>query len=297
MNIHLGQPKIIGTHNGNFHADDVFAVAATMLLFPGSKVIRSRDENELKNADFIVDVGAIYDPNRCRFDHHQGDFNVTRPNGLPYASFGLIWKEFGERICGFESSKMIDDKLVTPIDALDNGVDIDAPLVAGIKRYDLKDIIDALTPVGECSDKEMDEAFMFVVRMAEALIVREIERANMAIAAREEVEKAYRASADKRIISLSKMVPWKDTLISKEEPLFVIYKRHDDKWAAQSVPISKNSFMNRHLFPESWAGKIEDELKEVSGVKDAVFCHNKRFFAVASTFSGAESLAKLALVN
>ena len=53
-------------------------------------------------------------------------------------------------------------------------------------------------------------------------------------------------------------------------------------------------FLRRKYFPESWAGKRDSELAGITGVLDAVFCHNHRFIAVAGSKEGAFALAKLA---
>ena len=50
-------------------------------------------------------------------------------------------------------------------------------------------------------------------------------------------------------------------------------------------------------FPKSWSGKRGEELAEITGVKDAVFCHNDIFFAVAKSKEGAIELAKKAIAN
>ena len=77
--------KKIGTHNGVFHADDVFACATLSLIFPDSEIVRSRDPKILASCDFRVDVGGKYDPSTNDFDHHQG--KILRDNGIPYAAF------------------------------------------------------------------------------------------------------------------------------------------------------------------------------------------------------------------
>src|SRR5437764_1161911 len=94
----------IVAHNGNFHADDVFAVATVLLVLERSdfpawrqaipKIIRTRDPKTIEKADFVVDVGGVYDAENNRFDHHQAGGAGTRANGIPYASFGLVWKKF-----------------------------------------------------------------------------------------------------------------------------------------------------------------------------------------------------------
>ena len=88
-------PKKIVTHNSTFHADDVFAVATLLIIEPDAEVIRTRDENIISSADYVVDVGQIYDKDKKRFDHHQLGGAGKRDDGIEYASFGLVWKEYG----------------------------------------------------------------------------------------------------------------------------------------------------------------------------------------------------------
>ena len=59
----LKNKKIVITHDGNFHPDDVFAVATISLLNDGKiKVIRSRDYSLYEKADYVLDTGDVYDP-------------------------------------------------------------------------------------------------------------------------------------------------------------------------------------------------------------------------------------------
>src|SRR3989339_2007075 len=121
--------KKLITHNGSFHSDDIFACAALCLMLEKDKkkfeIIRTRDEKIIKTGDYVFDVGGIYDEKTNRFDHHQKEGAGGRENGIPYSSFGLIWKHFGIDLCGknIDVWSMIDFKIVTPIDAVDNGVD------------------------------------------------------------------------------------------------------------------------------------------------------------------------------
>ena len=49
--------KKVATHNGKFHADDVFAVATLSLVFASEiQVCRTRDEVTIATADIVVDV-------------------------------------------------------------------------------------------------------------------------------------------------------------------------------------------------------------------------------------------------
>ena len=49
--------------------------------------------------------------------------------------------------------------------------------------------------------------------------------------------------------------------------------------------------------PESWAGKDGEELQKITGVPDAIFCHNKRFMASAGSREGAIALAQKAIAS
>lgn len=116
--------KIV-THNGRFHTDDLLAVSTLLMKFPDSELVRSRDEKIIESADIVVDVGHIYDPEKLRFDHHQKNGAGEHHNGIPYASFGLVWKQFGEELCGSsDAMKIMEESIVMPVDAIDNGVPI-----------------------------------------------------------------------------------------------------------------------------------------------------------------------------
>ena len=115
--------KTIVTHNGNFHADDVFSIAALKNIFPSSKLIRTRDVELIAKADIVVDVGGEYDADTDRFDHHQRGGAGERENGIPYSSFGLIWQKYGLEICqgNQDVANAVDSGLVSTIDAIDCG--------------------------------------------------------------------------------------------------------------------------------------------------------------------------------
>jgi uncharacterized UPF0160 family protein len=119
----MAKTKIV-THSSKFHTDDIFAVA-TLILVLGEEnieVVRSRDPEVIKTGDYVVDVGGEYNLDTKRFDHHQKGGAGQRENGIPYASFGLVWKHFGTQVSGSEEvMKRIDQQLVQPVDAGDNG--------------------------------------------------------------------------------------------------------------------------------------------------------------------------------
>lgn len=55
---------------------------------------RSRDPNILDTCDIVVDVGAVYDESKQRFDHHQRGFDQVFGHGFTtkLSSAGLVYK-------------------------------------------------------------------------------------------------------------------------------------------------------------------------------------------------------------
>lgn len=298
--------KTLVTHNGTFHADDVFAVATFILAHPEDKwqIIRSRDTEIINKADVVIDVGGEFDPKRSRFDHHQQGGAGVRENKIPYASFGLVWREFGSKIVegDFFVSKQIDDEIVSSIDANDNGIKISNEL-ENISLFDISKYIkiNNLTwkeeeEYGDKADSKRLDIFLKLVDFATSIIVREVKRFKDKNSAYKLVESVYSDSKDKRVIIFDKYYPWQDVLINYPEPLIAIWPSDGGKkWSAAMVPKEKNSFATRIQFPKDWAGLRGDELKNETGVSDAEFCHNGRFLVVAKTKEGAISLANKAL--
>src|SRR3989344_4003440 len=117
----MNAPNTIATHDGNFHADDVFAIAILKMIYPDVVVVRTRDNALMEKADLRVDVGFKYDPSTGDFDHHQAGGAGKRANGIEYAACGLIWKHFGQLLVAERIQQRIDFKLIQFIDAEDLG--------------------------------------------------------------------------------------------------------------------------------------------------------------------------------
>jgi hypothetical protein len=86
----------IGTHNGTFHCDEALAVFLLRQtdIYRDADLKRTRDPLILDTCDIVVDVGAAYDPDRNRFDHHQRGFTEVFGHGFEtkLSSAGLIYK-------------------------------------------------------------------------------------------------------------------------------------------------------------------------------------------------------------
>jgi len=282
----------IATHNGNFHADDVFSIAALKNIFPSFKLIRTRDLELIGKADIVIDVGGEYDADAGRFDHHQRGGAGERENGIPYSSFGLIWQKYGLEICqgNQEVAKSVDTGLVSTIDAIDCGH------VEGVaKGISLSHTISMFNPTWQ-EDSHFDSCFDEAVDFASRVLTRFIASASGGINAKDIVAKAIDNAEDPRVIVLEKYTPWKTTVHTlSKEALYVIYPSGSGQWRIQTVPVELGSFEDRKSLPKPWAGLSDEALKDVTGIADAMFCHNGLFIAGAESFESTMKMASIAL--
>jgi len=282
----------IATHNGNFHADDVFSVAALKTLYPSAALVRTRDLEVIGKADIVLDVGGVYDAEAGRFDHHQRGGAGERENGIPYSSFGLIWKQFGLELCAGnqEVADSVDKNLVSTIDAIDCGY------VKGVATgISLSQTISMFNPTWQ-EDTHFDSCFDEAVAFASRVLTRFIASANGGISAKDIVAKAIEKAEDPRVIVLEQYTPWKTTVHTlSKEALYVVYPSGSGPWRIQTVPVELGSFEDRKSLPKPWAGLSDKALQAVTGIDDAMFCHNGLFIGGAESFASTMKMAAMAV--
>jgi uncharacterized UPF0160 family protein len=292
--------KIIVTHDGGFHADDVFGCAALSLLLDGNiKILRSRDPEIIKKGEYVLDIGGIYDEEKNLFDHHQKGGAGRRPNGIEYASFGLVWKKFGAQISGSrEAADTIDKILVSAIDANDNGMNVANNIFSDAFIFRASDLIGSFNPTGLEDEKNIYDQFMKAVSLAKDILGRQIKIASDRIKIEKMIREAYDKSQDKRMVVMDRAfrrVELMESLQKLPEPIFVVYPNGDGRWRSTGVLVDLASPAVRKNFPAAWAGLRDEELAKVSGVADAQFCHRALFTIAAKTKEGAIKMTQLAL--
>jgi uncharacterized UPF0160 family protein len=308
---------IIATHSGKFHADDVWAVTVLDILFPGCALIRTRDPQKIREADFAVDVGGIWDPQTGRFDHHQKGFEGARQSGVVYASAGLVWKEHGARCVetiaarrtGYEISAekaqqiacAIDGDLVQYLDMSDTGAARNAP-----GGYGLSAVVSGFNPTWideqEAGDVAAAEAlrlthFRRAMDFITDIMVNAVKYRIGSMRAVEQVRQSERLENGRLLFLKNGALPWA-SVVRNEMPkvLFVIsYNATEQRYMIHTVPATIDTFEARKDLPEAWAGLRDEELAAVTGVPDAVFCHNNLFIAAARSFEGILKMARTAL--
>jgi uncharacterized UPF0160 family protein len=92
-------------------------------------------------------------------------------------------------------------------------------------------------------------------------------------------------------------LPW-SSVVRNEMPKvrFVIsYHIAEKRYMINTVPATTDTFEARKDLPEAWAGLRDEQLAAVTGVPDAIFCHNNLFIAAAGSFEGILKMARIAL--
>jgi uncharacterized UPF0160 family protein len=316
----------IATHSGTFHADDVFGVGVLMGVFPAHSLLRTRDKALIATADFVVDVGGIWDAATGRFDHHQRGFEGARPArlvdgqsvpGVGYASAGLVWSAYGtdyvkawatshghtlDDAAVAEVVHSIDHSLVQYLDIVDTGQGDVAPgifglssLVAQLNTHWLEEQGLDLAAKAQLLETRFREAIAITRKFLDHAISKKVAQ----IRAMDIVRQAPRLLGGKLLHLREGGMPWTRVVVDEmPEVMFVIYPDSDgNQYQIKTVPTEPGSFDTRMDLPASWAGLRDQELAAVTGVPDSVFCHLNLFIGGARSFEGALKLAELALAE
>lgn len=300
----FNKKKILVTHDGSFHSDDLFATAVLSIVYDGRvKVIRTRDLNIMSTADVVYDVGGVYNSEINRFDHHQKEGAGQRENGIPYASFGLVWKKYGEQICeSKEVADRIDKKIVQTIDAIDNGIDISKPIFEDVLPCGVDQVFLNNIPTWNEKNKNINTIFLKQSKAVEKFLQREIVVAKDDEKGMNIILDAYNKSNDKRLVVLDMNFPrylFQAILSNLTEPLYLISPNsNNDSWKVEAITKSPNTIESRKLLPNEWRGLTEgdDKLKDITGVSGAIFCHRSGFLAGTVSKESAIALAEKALI-
>ena len=278
------------THGGIFHADDVFS-AALLEILKGYKfmIVRGFNPPSEDNPDTIVfDIGG------GRFDHHGGDYDA-RPNGVPYAAFGKLWRRFGRERFGDYVYKKVDSTLVQEIDAYDNGV---VGSQSNISRFihnlnpSWDDEYLSLMSKDQLTDKRFEDATAF----AKEILMTEIKAAQSVEHAAEYVSGLISRRMYNEILVLDKYVPWMGEAFKIPELLFCAFpgNRDDGAWNLQVIPKTPGTREPRLDVPTYWKG-YNVKNGGAAPVDGMTFCHPSGFLSAFDTLEHAINAANKAI--
>lgn len=288
------------THSGSIHADEVFATVFLEKYLKNLKVCRVKEEDAFKAPKRAI----VYDVGKGEFDHHQKGGNGTRLNGVPYATCGLIWKKFGREILKTyiepqyinDVWRTIEKKLVSGIDAVDNVAvpKVDYPA----NPMSVSTVIASFNPTWD-SEEDFDEAFLEAVDFAKIIFEKLLKNAYGKAKAKIIINEKINDAKD-GIMILDKYLPWDNAVFTSQNPkaeeiLFVVYPSNRGGYCWQGILKAYGTSELRKKVPTEWYGLNDDELRRVTGVETATFCHKDGFIGGAKTIEDAIILAKKAI--
>ncbi len=280
--------KSFGTHDGSFHADEVTACAFLLLydLIQKDKIHRTRDMTSLNACEYVCDVGGIYDAKKKRFDHHQKEYTGE------LSSAGMVLQYLKDQ--ALMDPKLYDHfnhMLVKAVDAHDIGK-MDA------KGCSFSQIIANFLPIDYNSSlQEKNKAFLEAVDFAKGHISRMQDRF---FYTRKCMDKIYKKMTDKKkYLMFEESIPWMEGFFAQggeSHPALFVIMPTGKHWKLRGIPPDNHSKMMVRLpLPLEWAGLHDDELKNISKIKGAIFCHKGRFISIWATKEDAIEALKYVL--
>ncbi|GBE58582.1 metal binding protein, putative [Babesia ovata] len=316
----------IGTHCGNFHCDEALAISILKLLpeYRDATIVRTRDLAVLNTCDVVVDVGGVYDPQKGRFDHHQGSFDeyfdenhrVTR-----LSSAGLVYKHFAKRVFRevyhvTDEENLNDmylsiyDNLIQSIDAVDTGVAI----AEGRLRYEvntsLPSRVGRLNPTWVEPDADVNERFQQAMKVTLEefdFFVRNY--IDVHLVAKQKFVQVYQQRFQTHtsglVVETPRGMPFFRFLYQLEDKegtptdervaFYVNYESATGQWRSSCISERGQQFTCRRPFPERLAGLTNQELEKASGIPGLTFIHRGRFTCGGLTKEAVLKLITLTL--
>lgn len=184
------------THSGRFHAAEIAGYCICYQAGVCDSFERIYKTDNLSDLSItqkyvIADIGGEYDPKKRMFDHHQ-EFFLVRDNGYPYASAGLLWKNYGYsavfNLIGGEQTDehvafiksivdYIDETLIQGIDAsdCDDKYSYSAKCVAGpLKIITLPEIIDTFNYYDVNNHRKQNDQFTVAANFFDCILEKKI---------------------------------------------------------------------------------------------------------------------------
>lgn len=297
----------VGIHTAPNHADDILCVAFLCIEYGIDNVIvvKSRDENELSQCDYILDVGGkdeiIRDNNgeivQVWLDHHQKES-------------GYNANKIKKSACGKLADFLYSDKpefcrelhrlLLDAVEATDNGQDLANFHI----NEDLLAFVGYTANVPWYTDKTnvdynslIEQKFKNTLDIVINVVNNVFDNIEGILLAEPIINEAIHNRTNKEYIILDRYIPsniwqyfiflYNQTVENDEDKIKFVIIPTKNAWDAQTVHVNLYSFISFVNFPFFWGGLRFKDLEEESGIKDAIFCHTELFFFEGSTKESA----------
>ena len=288
------------THAGTFHCDECMATAILMHYYANTTedinhTVTNNDSITIARVFKVPEShnAIVYDIGLGIYDHHQSGGNGIRENTkLPYASAGLIWRDFGKAVlrnyhCPEEyidlAHENIDYYLISGIDAQDNGVNVNGDY----RQFSISNIVTNLNPTWDEDPKIANERFLNAVDICICALHDEIQHEVSKVKAISIVKNAMDASTNDTII-LNRFCPWQEAVLKADTDgrfNYIIYPSNRGAYNVQCIPVKIGSFELRKPLPEEWRGNAS-----AVGIEGCTFVHNSGFLAACKTLEDCLAL-------
>jgi uncharacterized UPF0160 family protein len=298
----MDEEVLVVTHDGDFHLDDVLGCHIVCTVHRKHRLMRTRDPAIFKKADFLIDVGGVYDPERRMYDHHQREFNETYSGKYRFrmSSSGLVFKHhIGEYLRAIEMEipeekrEIVIEKLYASyflyVDANDNGYEVSDKLE--YLTRDLADVVGNMVPLQRGGDymKEFQEAMDLVGRDLQRVVRNIVHRWLPSLPV---VEEAFRRVGGEIYIYIEEECAFADFIHELNEKyhknvVFVIMRKRESFFKILAVKKKNTRFRSILPLKEEWRGKRDQELSALVGIDGCIFVHATGFCGAHETLEGA----------
>ena len=303
--------KTLVTHNSVFHADETMSTAILSNIYGQDevKIVRTnRSDKYIDNPDTI-----IYDIGMGQYDHHQKGGNGVRDNNVPYAACGLIWRDFGKNLIKIIAKQMnvanndeiidrvyniIDYLIIQGIDANDNGYKASDYSKGSINYFNISNMVFSFNTIacdGGVNSFQQEINFRKAVDLCSQILISNIRKYLDAANSESILKDLIANNVYEHILVLDKYIPWIKYITENTDNIWYILfpsARNEGEWNMQAVPLSADTFDQRHSVPEAWWGGNDETLPKITGVAEATFCHQSNGFLTAA--KGLNAMLKLA---
>lgn len=257
------------THAGCFHADEVFSLALFRLIGCEAECLRvNKLPDILSNTELAFDIGF------GKYDHHQ-QTKKERGNGVPYASFGLLLRDYYPALGLNESQyEHLDRTFAQGLDSRDNGLSSDNQIAQAIHLMNPNWDEDQ-------SPEANQAAFDTAVAMAITILDRQVQRILSYDRAKMKAEQAL-DTLDNGVVYLEQYAPIGEYLKFSHEAKWVCYPSRGG-WTLMNLP-SFNGVKAR--LPKIFCGKPTELLP-----RGMTFCHRGGFLASFETLDDVKRFA------
>lgn len=299
------------THNGQFHYDEILATAILLKLYPGSKIIRTRDPKVIETGDIVYDVGRVYDPATNRYDHHQNTFQDTFSSkfNVRLSSAGLIFKHFHTKLFkyyGFTNDSCIFndilEKIYTefflPADAADNGYD---EIYGKIRMRNICDVVKSIYFYSKVtSPEEEDKMFMKALKIVSDDLDNYLTHIFDGYVSDYELyyKKFSEFTGDIFIVDKdvsSTLLYEINEKLNKDIKFIIIQK--PDQCRILTIPVEIGKYAIKYPLHSEWRGLADEKLVEVSNIPGSIFVHLSGFTGANLTLEGAIKMCERSLEN